>query len=1192
MKFTFVLLIAAGLYILFTSVIKFQLDNYTFNSESLNKYQLAQLIKLKNQNRFKPFLNKIISEKIAKLKKIEESENSADEPNEFVKILNAMKIPYGETKSGYPENYKLVELEKARRQNSLEKRMGTLPWIERGPGNVSGRVRGLIVDPDDTGGNTWFVGSVGGGIWKTTNAGQNWRNLSPNIPNLAVSALAMAQSNHNIIYAGTGESMYNIDVINGDGLLKSTDRGETWNQITNTVGNLNFNNVSRIIVDPSNADIVLASTSSGRYRESFYNKSGIFKSTNGGTNWYQVYDETSLGAFGRVNKVLQIIETPGNFNILFGAVDQKGIIKSTDAGETWKFFNTGIDDSTGRFEIAISPVNTNKIFAAAEGNPYSNLYVSTNAGSSWQKSVGDSTEPNWLSSQGWYDNTIVAHPYDENIVYVGGVRLYRIELLPSNKRKSIALLTGNVHVDNHNLIVIKGQGTSFRLLDANDGGIGVSSDNSMNWTQPINGLNTTEFYGVDKMPGGSAYVGGMQDNGTWRSPENSTASSPWNFQIGGDGYETSWNFDDPLKIIGGSQYNGLERSTDGGLTFNTAITGLDDVGSGSAPFITKIGKTNLEPNLLFAVGKQGVWKSTDFGENWNLTSISSINWGGISSFHDVKVSKSNPNIVWAGSRMDVSGKINVSVDKGETFTPTNLYSVTSMGGISGLATHPIQDSTAYALFSFARKPKILRTTNLGQTWEDISGFGNGTVSTNGFPDVAVYDLLVMPQSPDTIWAGTEIGLFESTDNGKNWHAANNGLPSVAIWSMTNVEDEIVIGSHGRGIWSVKIPALGNSGTYKPLIKTLSQDLNGFLNIQVRLRSLYDSSIVKINGARYAALGENKTANEDTLIQYAITQAGNISVYISSYKNGVEFPSVTKNISAVIYKQAQNNYLNNFNSVSNDFIGSGFAIKDYPGFVNPAIHTTHPYGNQQVLTYTLTVPIIVAASSAIFSYDDIALMEPGDPGSVFGDPNFWDYVITEATTDGTFWIPLSDGYDSRYKASWTNDYNLAISPDSTLFSTHQINLLDHFNPGDKILIRFRLFADEFVNGWGWVIDNVNIQNFVLSAENKNSIPHNFILYQNYPNPFNPTTKIKYTIPFTFPLLKGENEAGGFVTLKVFDILGKEVETIVNGNKKPGNYEATFNGSQLSSGVYFYRIEVHSNVNEAANFTDTKKLILLK
>ena len=124
----------------------------------------------------------------------------------------------------------------------------------------------------------------------------------------------------------------------------------------------------------------------------------------------------------------------------------------------------------------------------------------------------------------------------------------------------------------------------------------------------------------------------------------------------------------------------------------------------------------------------------------------------MSSFHDVKISRANPNIVWAGARMDATGKIHVSTNKGTTFSSTPVYNITTMGGISGIATHPIQDSIAYILFSFSQKPKILRTTNLGQTWEDISGFGANTTSSNGFPDVAVYDLIVMPHQPNTIWA--------------------------------------------------------------------------------------------------------------------------------------------------------------------------------------------------------------------------------------------------------------------------------------------------------------------------------------------------------------------------------------------------------------------------------------------------------
>jgi photosystem II stability/assembly factor-like uncharacterized protein len=225
-----------------------------------------------------------IAEKIRKMRRLIDGHVKSDQPDEFVRILNEMKIPYGESYPSYPPNYRNIQLEKAKR--SLNKiTYNPLPWIERGPGNVAGRVRGLIVDPDDASGNTWFIGSVGGGIWKTTNAGSAWLDIAPNLPTLATSALAMAPSNHNIIYAGTGESMFSVDVINGNGIYKSTDKGQTWFHLSSTMGNLDFNNISRIIVDPNNANIVLASTTSGRYRLAFVNKSGIFKSTDGGTTW-------------------------------------------------------------------------------------------------------------------------------------------------------------------------------------------------------------------------------------------------------------------------------------------------------------------------------------------------------------------------------------------------------------------------------------------------------------------------------------------------------------------------------------------------------------------------------------------------------------------------------------------------------------------------------------------------------------------------------------------------------------------------------------------------------------------------------------------------------------------------------------------------------------------------------------------
>jgi len=257
-----------------------------------------------------------IEQKIKKIERRRSGYAKPEHPDEFVRILHEMKIPYGEKEPAYSLNYRTKELKKAKllARNSAE----ILPWIERGPGNVSGRARGLIVDPADPTRDTWFVGSVGGGIWKTTNAGQTWIDLTLDFASLAVSSLAMSASNSDIMYAGTGESMYSVDVINGDGIYKSDDHGETWFQLSSTINNPNFNNISRILVDPLNPDIVIASTTTGRYKVNVVNESGIYKSIDGGVSWTEVYRETDIGGFGRAKKVLQIIDTPGNFNILYG----------------------------------------------------------------------------------------------------------------------------------------------------------------------------------------------------------------------------------------------------------------------------------------------------------------------------------------------------------------------------------------------------------------------------------------------------------------------------------------------------------------------------------------------------------------------------------------------------------------------------------------------------------------------------------------------------------------------------------------------------------------------------------------------------------------------------------------------------------------------------------------------------------
>lgn len=736
-----------------------------------------------------------------------------------------------------------------------------------------------------------------------------------------------------------------------------------------------------------------------------------------------------------------------------------------------------------------------------------------------------------------------------------------------------------IHVDQHNLVMIptNPETEEFWILNGNDGGVAYSTDGGTTWAEALNGgYNTTQFYGVDKKPGANEYIGGTQDNGTWRSPkaEDANLNSVYLKQLGGDGFETSWHYTDPLKIAVSSQFNNIWRTLDGGLSYLPASDGLGDDGA----FITKIAKSQSDPDLLFTVGSAGVYRTDNFAENWTLTPISA-DWGFSSSFTEVKISIANPQIVWAGANMGSSGKIQVSVDGGLNFSSTVNYGAVTLGRISGLDTHPIEDSTAYVLFSIANAPKILRTTDLGQTWQDISGFGANSSSGNGFPDVATYSLLVMPYNTDILWAGTEIGIFQSLDNGVSWAYLNEGLPAAAVWDMRIVDDQVVVATHGRGIWSVTIPELSDytqpAVTLSPRLNKAAQSPTGVIAVDASLRSVYDSTHVLINGENKLTVQSNSDMDTVLHVGYTVSEMEEISVSLQSFKNESVLKSTSKTITIVPLQAPALSYSNNFNLVSDDFVGDGFSITTSARFSDNAIHSAHPYAENATISYQLSVPIQVASSNAFFNYKDIAIVEPGEPGTVFGDAEFWDYVIVEATSDGINWIPLLDGYDARFDVLWEEAYNgeTLITPD--LYRVHNINLLNYFSTGQTILIRFRLFSDALTVDWGWVIDDVEIQESISTVGSDENIrPQSFNLSQNYPNPFNPATKINFSLP-----------VNGKVTLQIYNALGQKVATLVDGSMKAGTHTVEWNAANMASGLYFYKIQ-------ADNFSSVKKMILLK
>ncbi len=1118
-----------------------------------------------------------------------------DQPDQFAEFFTKIKTSENVNAPSYSANYLIEEHQKAIAASRLLKTKA-LDWKERGPGNVSGRTRGIVVDISDATTRTWFAGSVAGGIWKTTNAGTTWENKTNNLPNLATSVIVQSKSNPDILYCGTGEGFFNTDAIKGSGIFKSTDHGNSWSQLASTA-NYTFYNVNRMIVDPANPNIVLAATNAGPSIGGTYEPAGIHRSTDGGLTWQRVYSSTNL-------RVQDLKANPVNFNIQYAAVNNTGVIKSTDGGLSWAITGPGIV-TIGRIEIAVSPKNPEYIFANVESGTTtakaSGLFFSADAGASWNEvKASDGKTNDWLGGQGWYDNAIACHPYNEKIVYMGGIGIWKAELLGTTAPvlATFTPITFNytyttkpyVHVDQHNITLVpKNEATnSFWFISGNDGGVAYSTNAGASWTGNAantsignGGYNTTQFYGVDKKPGASEYAGGMQDNGTWQSPsgQEATLTSLYKEQIGGDGFDVAWHHKNPNKIIGGSQYNGFLRTTDGGASWSGARNGMVDNGSGKGPFISKIGESNIDPDVIYTTGISGIWRSENFGATWALSEITSKDWTHNSSSIPVSISLADPQIVWSGHSYSAStSKLFLSTDGGLSFTSVKAAAGYTLGTFTGLDTHPTDTKTAYLTYSFRGLPKILRTTDFGVSWTDITGFGNNKTSSTGFPDVGVYCVAVMPYNTNIIWAGTEIGLFESVDNGATWHYSNSGLPAVAIWDMKVVDDQVVLATHGRGIFSVTLDELKNykwpTVTIAPIINSASQSPDGSLLVSVNLRSAYDKSEVYLNDQKTTEIGITPIGNQT--FKFATTSSGTATIQIISYKDGKIYKTAKNSVFINTLKDTKVTYNNDFNTTTTDFYGNGFQIKSDDTFISAAIHSPHSYAKQTDYYYTLLVPIKVAQQNAFFEYDDIALVEPGEAGVPFGNSDFYDYVAVEASKDGTEWIPIEDGYDCRYRADWLAAYNSKTFPTPSMFAHHKVNLLNKFKSGDVVLIRFHLYSDPESVGWGWIIDNLQIQPNGVGVNDKEEIPTEYALEQNFPNPFNPETVIKYSIP-----------KASMVSLKIYDVLGREVATLINQNQNAGRYTYNFSAAnyKLASGVYMYRLE-------AGSFVDTKKLILVK
>ena len=384
-----------------------------------------------------------------------------------------------------------------------------------------------------------------------------------------------------------------------------------------------------------------------------------------------------------------------------------------------------------------------------------------------------------------------------------------------------------------------------------------------------------------------------------------------------------------------------------------------------------------------------------------------------------------------------------------------------------------------------------------------------------------------------------------------------------MWFLKVVEDEIVAATHGRGIWSVQIPELEQGRTFNPLLEQVAQRPDGVLSADFMLRSAYDSSEVYVDGVVVQSFGTNVARATDG-IDVPVMTAGLKDVFVRGYKDGQTYDSITRTVDAQVFDPPVAQYVAPITDGS-DFALSGLSIGTTSGFTGTGLQTPHPYQDGSSDTALLTQPIRVLPTSRLL-YDEVAIIEPGEPGAGFGEFGFWDYAVVEATTDGTTWTPLFDGYDANDDPVWRAAYDNNASIDESMLRTREVDLGALFPANTDILVRFRFFSDGFVTGWGWWVDNVRVEADVTNAPSSARLA----LDQNVPNPFNPNTTIGFSLPRQTS-----------VKLQIFDVRGRLVRTLVDETRGAGEHRVVWDGTDQSgrtaaSGVYLYRMAADGQV----------------
>jgi len=701
-------------------------------------------------------------------------------------------------------------------------------------GGRSVAASGVIGDP-----MTYYMGNTGGGLWKTEDGGQLWKNISDGyFKTSSIGAVAVSESDPNIIYVGMGEHAPRAVMTSyGDGVYKSTDAGKTWKNI----GLKNTQHISRVVIHPKNPNIVFVAAQGALYGPN--KERGIFKSVDGGVSWNKILYVNSLTGCSELSMDYN------NPSVMYAAMWEhqrlpwkvisggpgSGLYKTTDGGITWNQIHNGLPKEKGKMAIAVSRSNSEKVYALVESDSnkeLGGLFVSNNAGKNWSKISSDHS----LIQRAWYYIELFIDPTDEEKIYVLNASAQR----SIDGGKTWSRITGT-HGDYHDLWI--NPTNNKNMIIANDGGAAVSYNYGKSWS-PQNRMATAQFYRIntDNLFPYNIY-GGQQDNSSVKISSLALGSGGineqnWSASAGGESAFLAFNPDNPRYVLGGS-YLGTIEILDTKAKASTQIMAapIQYLGRDSkdmkyrynwnAPIIWSQHEKNT-----FYHGAQLLLKTSDNGKNWSEVSpdlsnnekekqgkgggpytneaVGAENYGTLSY---VTESPHEQGVIWTATD---DGVLQLTKNGGKTWelvTPKNLPETL----INSIEVSPHDKATAYIATTRYKfndyTPAIYKTTNYGKSWVNISS----GIPSGAFTRVVREDT----QQKNLLFAGTELGMYISWNGGKVWKSFQLNLPITPITDLKISHNDLTIATMGRSFWVLDDLGLlrqfeGNKTTFKLL----------------------------------------------------------------------------------------------------------------------------------------------------------------------------------------------------------------------------------------------------------------------------------------------------------------------------------------------------------------------------------------